>query len=35
MQDKYDFTEGKRGAVVEPLRKTRITAFCERAAQIG
>ena len=44
MKDEYDFSNGTRGAVVEPLSKTRITifldddilaAFRERATQTG
>lgn len=44
MKDSYDFTTAKRGAVVEPTGKTRITifldddvltAFRERAAHEG
>ncbi len=44
MQDEYDFSSGTRGAIIEPLSKTRITifldddilaAFRERAAQSG
>jgi len=44
MQDEYDFSNGTRGAVIEPSSKTRITifldddiltAFRERAAQSG
>ena len=44
MKDEYDFSDGKRGAVVDSTGKTRITifldddilaAFRERAAQSG
>jgi uncharacterized protein (DUF4415 family) len=44
MKDEYDFSNGARGAVIEPLSKTRITifldddilaAFRERATQTG
>ncbi|MCX7092364.1 MAG: BrnA antitoxin family protein [Methylobacter sp.] len=44
MKDEYDFSDGKRGAVVDSTGKTRITifldddilaAFRERAAQTG
>lgn len=44
MKDEYDFSNGTRGAVIEPTNKTRITifldddilaAFRERATQSG